>query len=55
MLPVIGGMAQGVISVLPPAFISRTRKQLVVAGEPMSLVTFFAFVIFLAAACPAPS
>lgn len=52
VLPVIGGIAQGVINVLPPAFIARTRKQLVIAGEPMSLVTFFSLAIFLAVLLP---
>lgn len=52
VLPVIDGLARGIIGVLPPAFVARTRKQLVIAGEPMTLITFFSLVIFLAALLP---
>jgi tight adherence protein C len=52
VLPVIDGIASAVIAALPPAFIARTRRTLVAAGEPMSLVTFFAFVLILAVMLP---
>jgi tight adherence protein C len=52
VLPVMDGLANAVIGALPPAFIARTRRQLVVAGEPISLVTFFIFVIFLVILLP---
>jgi tight adherence protein C len=52
VLPVIDSITQRVIELLPPTFIARTRKHLVAAGEPMSLVGFFTFVLFLAALFP---
>ncbi len=47
VLPVVDGIANAVIAALPPAFIARTRRTLVAAGEPMALVTFFAMVLLL--------
>ncbi|MGA2286244.1 MAG: type II secretion system F family protein [Dehalococcoidia bacterium] len=52
VLPVVDGVAKALIGALPPAFIARTRKQLVMAGEPATLVTFFSVVIFLAVLLP---
>ena len=52
VLPVVDGIASAMISALPPAFIARTRRTLVAAGEPMALVTFFTFVIFLTVLLP---
>jgi cytochrome c biogenesis factor len=52
VLPVVDGVANAVIAALPPAFIARTRKTLVQAGEPMSLVTFFGLMLFLVALLP---
>jgi len=52
VVPVIDGVANAVIAALPPAFIARTRKTLVAAGEPMSLVTFFGFTLVLAVLLP---
>jgi tight adherence protein C len=53
VVPVLDGIANALIEILPPTFIARTRQRLVAAGEPMSLVGFFAFVIFLGATFPA--
>ena len=52
VLPIAAGITNGIISLLPPAFIARTRRQLVAAGQPLSLPTFFLFVIFMAAVMP---
>jgi tight adherence protein C len=52
VLPVVDGIASAVVAALPPAFIARTRRTLVAAGEPMALVTFFALVILLAVMLP---
>jgi tight adherence protein C len=52
VLPVVGGIASAIIAALPPAFIARTRRTLIAAGEPMALVTFFTFVLFLAVLLP---
>ncbi len=49
VLPVFDGLGRGIIGLLPPAFVARVRKQLVIAGEPMALVTFFSLLIFLGA------
>jgi len=50
VLPVFDSLGRGIIGLLPPAFVARTRKQLVIAGEPMAVVTFFSlmalFVVF---------
>jgi len=40
---------------LPPAFVARTRRQLVAAGQPLNLPTFFLFVIFLTVVMPLTS
>ena len=53
VLPTAEGLAKAVIGVLPPAFIARTRRRLVAAGEPMSLSTFFLLVICSGVALPA--
>lgn len=52
VLPVVDGIASAVIAALPPAFIARTRRNLIAAGEPMALVTFFAMVLFLVILLP---
>ena len=52
VLPVVDGIASAIIAALPPAFIARTRRTLVAAGEPMALVTFFAFVLLLTVLLP---
>ncbi|MCJ7491684.1 MAG: type II secretion system F family protein [Dehalococcoidia bacterium] len=52
VLPVVDGIASAIISTLPPAFIARTRRTLVAAGEPMALVTFFVFVMFMLVLLP---
>jgi tight adherence protein C len=52
VLPVVDGIANAVIAALPPAFIARTRRTLIAAGEPMALVTFFAMVLFLVVLMP---
>ena len=52
VLPLVDGIGRTVIDMLPPAFIARTRRHLVSAGEPMSAVTFFTLVVFLAVALP---
>jgi tight adherence protein C len=52
VLPVVDGIASAIISALPPAFIARTRRTIVAAGEPMALVTFFVFVMFMLVLLP---
>jgi len=52
VLPVVDGIASAIIAALPPAFIARTRRTLVAAGEPMALVTFFVLVLFLLVLLP---
>jgi tight adherence protein C len=52
VLPVIDGIANAIIAALPPAFIARTRRNLIAAGEPMALITFFSFVLFLVVLLP---
>jgi tight adherence protein C len=52
VLPVVDGIARATISVLPPTFIARTRRTLVTAGEPMALVTFFVFTMFMLVLVP---
>jgi tight adherence protein C len=52
VLPLAEGLTRAVISLLPPAFIARTRHNLIAAGQPMSLPTFFLFVILVGAFLP---
>jgi len=52
VLPIAAGLTNGLINLLPPTFIARTRRQLVAAGQPLNLPTFFLFVIFLAVVMP---
>jgi tight adherence protein C len=52
VLPIAAGLTNGLISLLPPTFIARTRRRLVAAGRPLSLPTFFLFVIFMAVVMP---
>ncbi len=52
VLPVVDGIASAIIGALPPAFIARTRRNLIAAGEPMALVTFFAVVVALVMLLP---
>lgn len=52
VLPVVDGIAGAIIGALPPAFITRTRRNLIAAGEPMALVTFFAVVVVLVVLLP---
>ena len=52
VLPITEGLMKGIIALLPPAFIARTRRRLIAAGQPLSLPTFFLLVIFMAAVMP---
>jgi tight adherence protein C len=52
VVPVMDGITNTVIELLPPTFIARTRRWLAAAGEPTSLLGFFTFVIFLAVLFP---
>jgi tight adherence protein C len=52
VLPIAAGLTNGLINLLPPTFIARTRRQLVAAGQPLSLPTFLSVVLFLATAMP---
>lgn len=52
VLPLADGMTRAIISLLPPAFVARTRRQLVAAGQPLGVPTFFLFVIFMAVIMP---
>jgi tight adherence protein C len=52
VLPIAAGITNGIISLLPPTFIARTRRRLIAAGQPLSLPTFFLFVIFMAVVMP---
>jgi tight adherence protein C len=52
VLPIADSLAKGLINLLPPTFIARTRRRLVAAGQPLSLPTFFLFVILMAVVMP---
>jgi tight adherence protein C len=52
VLPITEGLMKGFIGLLPPAFIARTRRRLIAAGQPLSLPTFFLLAIFMAAVVP---
>lgn len=45
LVPMAEGVSKLAIDLLPPAFIARTRRRLVAAGEPMSLPAFFTLVL----------
>lgn len=53
LVPVAEGVSKLVIDLLPPAFIARTRRRLVAAGEPLSLPAFFTVVLVLGTLLPA--
>ena len=52
VLPIADGLTKAIINLLPPAFVARTRRQLVAAGQPLSLPTFFLFAILMAVVMP---
>jgi len=52
VLPLADGLTKGIINLLPPTFIARTRRRLVAAGQPLSLPTFFLLVIVMAVVMP---
>ncbi len=52
VLPLAEGLTNGIIALLPPAFVARTRRRLVAAGRPLSLPTFFLAVLFMAVVAP---
>ncbi len=41
LLPSAHGLAEGFMNILPPAFIARTSRRLVMAGRPFSVGAFF--------------
>ena len=41
LVPMAEGVGKLVVNVLPPAFVARTRRRLIAAGEPMSLPAYF--------------
>jgi tight adherence protein C len=51
--PATEGVITGIISLLPPAFIARTRKRLTAAGQPISLPGFFTLALVTALLLPA--
>lgn len=53
VLPAVEGLTRSVLALLPPAFIARTRRRLVVAGNPMPVQGFFAMVLVLGTILPA--
>ncbi len=52
VLPLAEGLTNGIIALLPPAFVARTRRRLVAAGRPLSLPTFFLAVLIMAVVAP---
>ena len=52
VLPLAAGLTNGIIALLPPAFVARTRRRLVAAGRPLSLPTFFLAVLIMAVVAP---
>jgi tight adherence protein C len=53
LVPLVGGLSSIVIGLLPPAVIARARRQLVAAGQPLSLSAFFAAVLVVSILVPA--
>jgi tight adherence protein C len=53
LVPLAEGLVNRAINLLPPAFIARTRRRLVAAGEPMSLPTFLTLLVVTGTLLPA--
>jgi len=52
LMPVVEGLANWVMALLPHTFVERTRRKLLAAGRPMSASAFFAIVIVGAVLVP---
>jgi tight adherence protein C len=53
LVPMAEGVGKLVINLLPPAFVARTRRRLIAAGEPVSLPAFFTMVVITGTLLPA--
>jgi tight adherence protein C len=53
LVPVAEALSSIIIGLLPPAFIARTGRRLVAAGQPLSLPVFFAVVLVVGILLPA--
>lgn len=53
LAPMAEGLSRVIIELLPPAFVARTQRRLVAAGQPLSLPAFFAVVLVMGTLLPA--
>lgn len=53
LVPLAEGAGKRVLDILPPAFIARTQRRLIAAGEPMSPPAFFTMVLIVGTLVPA--
>jgi len=53
LVPMAEGVGKLVINLLPPAFVARTRRRLVAAGEPVTMPAYFTMVAITATLLPA--
>jgi tight adherence protein C len=53
MVPMAEGVTRVVVDLLPPAFVARTQRRLVAAGQPLSLPAFFFLVLVMSTLLPA--
>src|SRR3990170_4077254 len=49
VVPLVESLGRSVASLLPGAFVSRTERRLVLAGQPMRTATFYTLVLGLGA------
>jgi tight adherence protein C len=53
LVPMAEGVGKLVVNLLPPAFVARTRRRLIAAGEPVTLPAYFTMVAITGTLLPA--